>query len=327
VRILLILAVAVSGWTGEAVGAAKSETIDTFGYKGCIALDNGEARVVLGPHAGGRVLVYSLDGVSAIKLDPQQSGWTWDGASRVDLTGGRFDVGPEKVLPKRPVLWLGPWEGRITGEGTARMTSRPDSSTGLKLTRDFRLADTGSRLDVTQTMTNVSADTVHTCHWSRTFAPGHGIAVVPRSGPVRFPKGYIQYGPGPVMNFSPEDPAIRVDERFVTILDTPAQPKLGFDSHAGWLAYLMPNHMMFVKRFATYPDRAYNEMAALTISIWYKDDVVCELEPIGPMETLAPGASASFTETWYLLPQPFPADRRAVDAAEVARKVASATRR
>jgi hypothetical protein len=30
----------------------------------------------------------------------------------------------------------------------------------------------------------------------------------------------------------------------------------------------MPNDLMLVKRFATYPDHVYNEAASLTLSVW-----------------------------------------------------------
>jgi len=92
----------------------------------------------------------------------------------------------------------------------------------------------------------------------------------------------------------------------------------GLDSHAGWFAYVMPNDMMFVKAYPTYPERVYGEMTGLTISLWYMRDFVCELEPIGPREILLPGASASFTETWYLTPYAFPEVRAGVDPAHVA---------
>ena len=35
------------------------------------------------------------------------------------------------------------------------------------------------------------------------------------------------------------------------------------DTYAGWFAYLMKKDLMFVKRFPTYPDRVYNEVAGL----------------------------------------------------------------
>ena len=84
----------------------------------------------------------------------------------------------------------------------------------------------------------------------------------------------------------------------------------------------MKNDLMFVKRFPTYPDRVYNEVAGLTMSIWYPDRPMCELEPIGPRERLAPGESASFTETWWLLPHAYPQDPRQVDSKRVASQVA-----
>lgn len=76
---------------------------------------------------------------------------------------------------------------------------------------------------------------------------------------------------------------------------------------------------MFVKRFPVYPDRVYSEMAGLTISIWYFKNEMCELEPIGPREILSPGASASYTEEWELMPYKFPADGQTVDLAAVSK--------
>ncbi len=42
-----------------------------------------------------------------------------------------------------------------------------------------------------------------------------------------------------------------------------------------------------------------------------------ELEPIGPRERLQPGAAASFTEHWTLVPFPFPAADQSVDLQKV----------
>jgi hypothetical protein len=47
-------------------------------------------------------------------------------------------------------------------------------------------------------------------------------------------------------------------------------------------------------------------MVAITISIYYYRDVLCELEPIGPREDLKPGQSASFREDWWLLSYKYP---------------------
>lgn len=292
--------------------------VDFAGYENCVKLENETTAVILGPHAGGRVLSYTLKNKEAIFLDPDHHGWV-DGPDqkRADLSGGRFDIGPEHTIPKHPKLWRGPWTIEITGPRQARMTSLEDDATGVQLVRDFTLDATSSYLKCTQTIRNISNETKHWCHWSRTFGQGHGIVLIPLTPNSRFPNNYVMYGPGRVINFRPEDPNIRTRNNFLEIIGPPQQPKLGMDSHAGWFAYLTRNDLMFVKRYKTYPDRAYNEIAALTISIWYKDDVVCELEPIGPKENIPPGGETSFTENWYLYDYDFPEEGQNVDLNQV----------
>lgn len=294
--------------------------VDFAGYTDCIKLENPGTTVILGPHAGGRVLSYAHKGVEALFQDPAQHGWiNGPNQSRVELSAGRFDIGPEHTIPKHPKLWLGPWTAEITGPRRARMTSVEDDATGVQLIRDFELDAASSQLRCTQTIRNASNKTKHWCHWSRTFAQGNGICLIPLTPNSRFPKSYVMYGPGPVINYQPDDPNIRQRDGFLEIFGPPERAKLGMDSHAGWFAYLMRNDLLFIKRFPTYPDRAYNEIAALTISIWYNKDIVCELEPIGPMENIPPGGSAQFTETWSLLPFAFPADGADADLNAIAR--------
>ncbi|HEU5317881.1 MAG TPA: hypothetical protein VFX49_17350 [Chloroflexota bacterium] len=319
--------------TGAAEGV---RAIDHLGYQGCLALDNGDARVVLGHHAGGRVLEYSTAGQNALFVDPAQAGWTWkEGEPAIHITGGRCDIGPEHVIPRHPTMWLGPWTAEAAGPRHARLSSQDDAPTGTRLIRDFVLDATGTRLAFTQTIVNVSDKVTEWCHWSRTFAPHGGIAVVPVTcRPMsRFPRGYVMYEAGastgkPGIGFRPEDPNITRhtagDYDVLVIRPVPLFPKLGFDSYAGWLAYLEPNGLLFVKRFPTYPDRVYNEVAAITSCVYYPAREFVELEPIGPRETLSPGESASFTEEWSLLSFPFPASSAEPDVAALVERVRAA---
>ena len=296
--------------------------VDFAGYRDCIALHNGSTRVILGPHCGGRVLEYALEGANVLHLDPAFDGWVYDpdGEPPPQLcpTGGRLDIGPEMLVPRRPELWLGGWEAEIVDDHSARMTSPDCPAAGVRLVRDFVLAPYSSRLTYTQTMTNISNRETRWCHWSRTFGRGHGICIVPLTPELsRYPKQYVMYAPGRGILAAPEDPSIRVREGFLEVFDTPAFPKLGVDSYAGWFAYQTTNDLLFVRRYPAYPDRVYNELAGLTLSLWYLKDVVCELEPIGPMQVLEPGQSASFTEEWWLASHSFPAQRDALDLASV----------
>ena len=305
----------------------KTGVIDFFGYEKCLALDNeAGTRVVLCPQAGGRVLEYSHNGVNALYLDPAQQGWRHvPGIPTVEPCGGRFDIGPEFVLAPHPDLWFGEWTGELVGEGKARLTSMRDRVTGIRLVREFTLATDSSRLVCEQRITNESDKPVTCCHWSRTFAVGGGIVLVPLTPDSRFPKGYVMYGPGSVMNYMPEDPSIRTRDGFLEVLGTPARPKLGLDAYAGWFCYLLRSDLLFIKRFPVYPDRVYGEMAGLTISIWYYKNEMCELEPIGPRETLAPGAKVSYAEEWELLPHRFPRAPAVAGLEEIRKRVGKGT--
>lgn len=301
-----------------------TRTLDFHGYPGCLALESGAARVVLGPHCGGRVLSYSCGAGEAIALDPAQAGWTWrPGAAEIDPWGGRFDVGPEYTLPAHPALWLGPWSAEAGGDGTARLASGVDPATGLQLVREFRLDAATSHLQCTQRVTNAGAAPRAYCHWSRTLAPGGGIAVVPATAGSRLPHGYAQYDSSrrAVVDFLPRDPSVRLRDGFLEVFGPLQHPKLCFDSTAGWLAYLLPPGLLFVKRWPVFPARPYGELGNFTLSLWCWRDRLCELEPIGPQEVLAPGASASFTEDWWLFPHPFPARRDALDLAALTDRV------
>lgn len=298
--------------------------LDFHGYAGCLELDNGLVRVVVGPQCGGRVLGYARGGAEAIALDPAQAGWTWrPGAPEIDPWGGRFDVGPEKTIAPHPTLWLGPWTAEAGEEGEVRMTSPVDPATGLRLVRELRLAPGSSHLACTQRFTNTSAEARTCCHWGRTLAQGGGIAVFPATPGSRFPRGYVQYDTSRegLVDFAPRDPAVRVRDGLFEVVGPPRHPKLCFDTTGGWLAWLMPSGTLFVKRWPVFPDRVYNDLSAFTLSLWLWQDRVAELEPIGPAERLAPGASASFTEDWWLLEHPFPARRDGLDLAAVAARV------
>ena len=142
--------------------------------------------------------------------------------------------------------------------------------------------------------------------------------MVPVTGFSRMPKKHVIYDDHLVINFAPKNDSITQREGFIIVDGPPEKPKLGFDSMSGWMAYLTRNDLMFVKRWQTFPNRVYGEMASLTLSIWYPAErPMCELEPIGPREILKPGERASFTEEWFLAPHKFPGSGSKVNLPDV----------
>ena len=260
------------------------------------------------------MLEFSVDGQDTMYLDDQEKDWQPEKPG--PITAGRFDYGPELTVIPHPKIWSGEWTSEITGASSAKLTSLREESAGIQLVRDFRLVERNSavRLSCRQTMVNISKEVREVCHWGRSFSPGGGICLIPLGDrPSRFPSKYAMYEESAIINVRNTDDKIRERDGFLEILAPPRKPKLGFDSQAGWLGYLMPNNTLFVKRFATYSDRVYSEAAGLTLSVWYPIGPRIELEPIGPRERLSPGESAAFTEDWWLLRFPFPKTGEQID--------------
>lgn len=300
-----------TAYRGELSETARFEK---FGrYPGTVRLLGRRSQAVLCPEAGGRVLEFSSRDRQGLYLDPQER--VDDAGKGPPMTAGRFDIGPELTIAPHPTLWGGPWTAEITGPHSARMVSPHDAATGLQLIRDFTLAETdhAARLTCRQTMCNVSNEVCECCHWGRSFSPGGGICVIPLVGKSRFPSRYAMYEDSAIINVRNTDDQIRERDGCLEILSPPRKPKLGFDSQAGWLAYVRPDNTLFVKRFPTYPDRVYSEAAGLTLSVWYPTGPRIELEPIGPREQLRPGEVATFTEDWWLGEFPYPAAGQKLD--------------
>jgi len=95
------------------------------------------------------------------------------------------------------------------------------------------------------------------------------------------------------------DPRLIIRDDFILIRASPGLPrmKIGYSNTAGWLAYWWGG-LLFRISFdlltdATYPDRGCNTES-------YCDERIVELEVLGPLEKLAPGAASHLVETWEL---------------------------
>ncbi|MEZ4905348.1 MAG: family 43 glycosylhydrolase [Spirosomataceae bacterium] len=285
--------------------------VSTHGYDNCLEIKNEKTRVVIEPNLGGRVLIYEIEGKNVLYIDTTKNGQTYKKNGLAQPSAGRFDIGPEATTPKRNATWAGAWKPEIIDQKTIRITSEKDTVAGVQMVREFTLATNTTHLSCTQTVKNISNKQIAINHWSRTFALGGGIALVPKNPMSRFPKGYCIYRP-PFngIDFKPADePNVSVKEGVIEIKNTPSQPKFVMDNVEGWLGYVAPNNLLFIKKYPVYPDRVYAEVTAATSSIWYYKDTMVEIEPIGPREVLQPNESFSFTEDWWLMEYDFPADR------------------
>jgi len=301
----------------------SADWVTEYGLAGCIELRNPTTRVVLDPNIGGRVLVYEVHGRNILYFNPDHHGIT-DGYKIQRIDAGRFDFGPTRVLPNRDLYFKGQWKAEITGEHSARMVSQVDPALDVRVVREFELDPKTSRLICIQTLINVGDEVKYLFCWGRTFVHGGGITLTPVNPNSRYPEGHIGYLPcqgKTMMSFKhDEDPNVRIRDNILETLGITKYKKFVMDGREGWMGYLSPEDLMYIKKFKFFPDKKYGEMTAPTTSIWQWQDKIYEIEPYGPYEQVKPGESISFIENWYLFEHPFPADQKP-DLQRIRRKV------
>src|SRR5436190_4546758 len=75
--------------------------VKVLNYPNCFELSNADTRVTLCHQVGGRVLEYVWQGKNALYLDPEEAKWGTPGGPKAPASAGRFDIGPEQIIPKR----------------------------------------------------------------------------------------------------------------------------------------------------------------------------------------------------------------------------------
>ena len=117
-------------FSDEIVGAKR---IKFLNYPNCIELKNSSGTVVvLGHHVGGRVLSYTQEGKESLYIGPNEKEWQPDN-NKKPSSAGRFDIGPEYLIPKRQELWSGEWKSKIIGNRSARLISKVSEDAVLDL--------------------------------------------------------------------------------------------------------------------------------------------------------------------------------------------------
>jgi hypothetical protein len=126
-----------------------------------------------------------------------------------------------------------------------------------------------------------------------------GLAILPipqEQTPDYMPNFSITYWPWT----QPNDPRFTIGEKYMTLRQEPQNKKwfkIAFRNTESWGAYAYGGYL-FVKTYplcpgAEYPD--FNSSFAI-----YTDNDMVELETIGPLNTIVPGAYTEHTEEWYL---------------------------
>jgi len=251
----------------------------------------GHQQMIVDPARGGRIVSLLMNGEdfltdstvndfnwgSTFWLSPQRD-WRWPPAAEIDNK-------PYKASVENNVLV---------------MTSAPDPKTGLAVTKAIS-GEQGRQIFVVQyTITNRSATSQKMAPWEVTRVRPGGIAFFPAGqGAARgglLPLTALQHG---VFWFTYDKQKLPVK----------GDRQIYADGEEGWLAQVN-GHQILIKQFpnispaATAPDEGEVELYASEVSPVSPGYV--EIEHQGAYATLLPGASTTWTCTWFF--RELPAD-------------------
>ncbi len=271
-------------------------------------LERGDLRLGLVPELGGRLLSVRHRGAELLWRNPAllDDDLRGEYAPNAGRMGDWVNYGGDKTWPA-PQGWAGPdqWPGPpdpvldsgpyalVLDGDTATMTSAPDPRTGLRFTRATTILDDGYRLDLRAE--NVSGRPVRWALWNVTQLPGGGAV----TAGLRTPE-VVALVAGTGL------PEYTVDGDRLVVPAQDVVGKLGVPGSAGWVTYGALTLSFAVDPAGEYPDRGS------PLEIWLEHPLpsplaelgdldpparIVELEVLGPLTTLDPGASMSLTCT------------------------------
>jgi len=284
------------------------EPIEYRGWKNNLLLSNGDVEVVVTLDVGPRVIAYRLPGgFNVMKNYDEHMGGT--GEEEWHIRGGlRFWLAPEDLTrtyfpDNRPVKF------EKLGDNKVRLTPPPESEYGVQKEMTVGLDAKGTGVSITLKVTNVGPLVTELAPWApAVMAPG-GIEVIPQPPHRNHPmhpknaKSPACFAPSqelvlwPYFDFT--DSRWTFGSKYIFLRqDCKKGPtKIGLAHRQGWVGYLNQGNL-FVKRIpyvegATYPDMGTSYQT-------FSNEDMLEMETVGVLTRLEPGASADLCERWQL---------------------------
>ena len=245
--------------------------------------------------AGPRIVRLGLAG-SPVNLLAETPGEGWDTPhGRYDLFGGhRLWFAPEDpdrvAIPDGHGLVLDP-----DGDGL-RLTGAVERSTGLVRSMTVRLDRRRPELEVCHALRNSGETAIELAPWPITQLPLGGTVLLPQraatAGHHVHPNRTLVLWP----YTSWEDPRFRPRDGLLTI-DALSGPglKLGYFNDHGWVGYVRDGTSL-VRRFEPLPGQPHPDLGC-NVEV-YVGSRYLELELLGPLGVLEPGATVTLLERW-----------------------------
>lgn len=290
------MTVAAAGLSGAAV---KVEKVAYKGWPNCYRIANGEVEMIVTGDVGPRVMRFGFaGGQNVLKEFPEQLGKS--GEEKFQLRGGhRVWKAPEDPV----ATWAPdnvPVEVAVTASGVvAREPVEP--LTGLQKEIAVEMAAAGTGVTLTHRIFNKGLFPLEFAPWALTMMAQGGVAVT--GFPPRGKHPEVLEATNPLVMWAYTDLSDKrwtFTKKYMLLRQDPANPepqKIGHFNPRTWAGYLL-NGELFLKQIEADPTRAYPDFGCSFETFTNADFL--EIETLGPLTRVAPGASVSHVERWSL---------------------------
>ena len=300
-RLAAASAAAVIALTGGARAAKVNiEKIPYFNQPNCYKISNGAAEVIVTSDIGPRVVSYRLSsGKNMLSTLGKEAGLKTAFGEWHSWGGHRLWHAPESI-PRTYVPDDSPLKVTVLDSGV-RLTAETEKQTGIQKELQVELGASGSEVTLTHKLTNNGVWPVELAVWGLTVVKGGGDQIIPNEPFISHDDKLLPARAMTVWNYTDlSDSRFAFGKSFIRIkTDTKKDSpnKIGLENTQGWTGYFIDG-ALFIKRYPykageTYPDKGCNYET-------YTAGDFLELESLGPMTRLEPGASATHVERWYL---------------------------
>lgn len=277
------------------------EKVPAYGWPNCLRLANDHCELIATTDVGPRLIHFSRrGGLNLLGLDPALQGQT--GAADWQSYGGHRLWHAPEVFPRS----YAPDNGPVAVEeraGLVRLIQPTEPATGIQKELDLELAPDAARLRVTHRLRNHGAWPIELAPWALSVMAQNGTAILPLPPHAPHSPDHLQpAGQLTLWSYTNlADPRWTFGRRYLLARQDPGQAdyqKLGLRTPMGWVAYVHGGSAL-VKTFPFNPSAHYPD-AGTPLEVFINADIL-EVETLGPLTRLGPGASVEHTETWYLL--------------------------
>jgi hypothetical protein len=268
------------------------------GWENTYRLSNGLVELVITGDVGPRVIRAGFVGEINLFCEmPEMLGKV--GGDEWRIYGGHRlwhapEVSPRTYTPDNDPVTLTQEDGFI------RVNQAVEAPTGISKQIDIALAPDSAHATVTHRLTNHGLWDVQLAPWALSVMAAGGVGLFPL--PQR---GTHAENLAPTSTLSLwaytnlSDPRWTLGERYILLRQDPAATvaqKIGATVPDGWGAYVKDG-FMFLKTFDFDAVAEYADLNSV-IEVFTNSDML-ELETLGPVVSLAPGASVEHVENWF----------------------------